>query len=229
MEYTPLNQWSEDDRPREKMLLKGRQALSDSELLAIIIGSGSRGESAVDLSKRILRDYNNNFNELGKISIRELTNKYKGIGEAKAINIMAALELGRRRSESAPSERKKISSSRDAYLMLAPYLEDLYAEEFYVILLTRSNTVIKVEHISKGGIHATVVDVRVVAKLALENNAVSVILAHNHPSGSLKPSQQDLNITQKLKEGCALLDISILDHLILGHQSYYSFADEGVL
>lgn len=229
MEYTPIKQWSEDDRPREKMLLKGRQALSDSELLAIIIGSGSRGESAVDLSKRILKDYHDNLNELGKISIKELTKKYKGIGEAKAINIVAALEIGRRRSETAPAQRKKISSSRDAYLILAPYLEDLHAEEFYIILLSRNNMVMKVEHISKGGIHATVVDVRIVAKAALENNAVSVILAHNHPSGSLKPSQQDMGITRKLKEGCALLDISILDHLIIGHQSYYSFSDEGIL
>lgn len=229
MDYTSIKHWSEDDRPREKMLLKGRKVLSDSELLAIIIGSGSRGESAVDLSKRILRDHGDNFNELGKISIKELINKYRGIGEAKAINIVAALELGRRRSESTPAERKKISSSKDAYLVLAPYLEDLYTEEFYVILLSRNNTVIRVENISKGGINATVVDVRVVLKVALEYNATSIILAHNHPSGSLKPSQPDIQITQKLKNGSAFLDLSITDHLIIGNQSYYSFADEGIL
>ncbi len=229
MDYTSIKHWSEDDRPREKMLLKGRKVLSDSELLAIIIGSGSRGESAVDLSKRILRDHGDNFNELGKISIKELINKYRGIGEAKAINIVAALELGRRRSESTPTERKKISSSKDAYLVLAPYLEDLYTEEFYVILLSRNNTVIRVENISKGGINATVVDVRVVLKVALEYNATSIILAHNHPSGSLKPSQPDIQITQKLKNGSAFLDLSITDHLIIGNQSYYSFADEGIL
>jgi len=229
MDYKSIKNWSEDDRPREKMLLKGRQALSDSELLAIIIGSGSRGESAVDLSKRILRDHNDNFSELGRISIKDLIKKYKGIGEAKAINIVAALELGRRRSENGPYERKKITCSRDAYIILQPYLEDLYVEEFYVILLNRSNQVIKVENISKGGIHATLVDVRIVIKAAIENNAVSIILAHNHPSGALKPSQEDIKITQKLKEGCRLIDIAIADHIIVGHQAYYSFADEGIM
>ena len=229
MDYTSIKHWSEDDRPREKMLLKGRQVLSDSELLAIIIGSGSRGESAVDLSKRILRDHSDNFNELGKISIKELIKKYKGIGEAKAINIVAALELGRRRSDSTPLERKKITSSKDAYLILAPYLEDLYTEQFYVLLLANNNTVIRVENISKGGINATIVDVRVVLKAALEYNATSIILAHNHPSGSLKPSQADILITQKLKNGSTFLDLSITDHLIIGNQSYYSFADEGIL
>lgn len=229
MDYTSIKHWSEDDRPREKMLLKGRQSLSDSELLAIIIGSGSRGESAVDLSKRILRDHNDNFGELGRISIKDLIKKYKGIGEAKAINIVAALELGRRRSENLRNERKKITSSKDAYQILQPFLEDLYAEEFYVILLDRSNHVIKVENISKGGIHSTLVDVRIVLKTALENNAVNMILAHNHPSGALKPSNEDIKLTQKLKEGSRLIDITIADHIIVGHQAYYSFADEGIL
>lgn len=227
MDYTPIKQWSEDDRPREKMLLKGRQSLSDSELLAIIIGSGSRGESAVDLSKRILRDYNDNFNDLGKISIKDLIKKYKGIGEAKAINIVAALEIGRRRKDTAPSDKVFIRSSEDAYNVLKPYLEDLYVEEFYVILLARSNKVIKIENISKGGMHATLVDTRVIMKAALENNAVSIILAHNHPSGAINPSQEDFNITKKIKEGSALLDISVIDHIIIGDKTYYSFMDNG--
>lgn len=224
-----IKSWAEDDRPREKLLVKGRNALSNAELLAIILGSGSVGESALDLARRILNDYHNNLNELGKISVKELVKKYKGVGEAKAINIIAALELGRRRKLSDPLERPKISSSRDAFENILPYLEDLDREEFYVILLNHANKILKVEQISKGGIAMVVVEPRALIKTALEQNATGIILFHNHPSGALKPSTQDINLTKKVSEACKLFDISVLDHLIIGHNNYYSFADEGLL
>ncbi len=224
-----IKSWSADDRPREKMLTKGRQSLSDSELLAIILGSGSPGESAVDLSKRILSDYHNNLNELGRISIRDLIKKYKGIGEAKAINILAALELGRRRQETDPVERDLIRSSKDAFHIMYPLIADLPHEEFWVLLCNRANKVIRKEFIGRGGINAVMVDVRIVLKAALDHMASGIILCHNHPSGTLKPSDVDIKLTQKMVEAARLFEIIIMDHLIIAENKYLSFADEGLL
>lgn len=222
-----IRSWAEDDRPREKLLLKGKAALSDAELIAILIGSGNTEETAVDLSKRILLSLNNQLSELGKLSVKDLT-KFKGIGEAKAISIIAALELGRRRKDSEPEKRVKITDSRSAFDVVYPHLGDLRHEEFWVIFLNRANAVIGKENISKGGVSGTTVDPKVVFKLAVQFPASAIILAHNHPSGQLKPSQADHQLTKKLKEAGNALDIPVLDHLIIGERDYFSFVDEGV-
>lgn len=226
--YFSIKHWNEDDRPREKLLLKGRMALSDAELIAILIGSGSRNESAVALSKRILNTANNNLNELGKFGINELT-QFKGIGEAKAISIIAAMELGRRRRLSEVIERKQISSSQSVYNYFQPIIGELPHEEFWILYLNNSNKIIKSDQLSKGGITGTLVDVRLVFKEALQVGAVSIILAHNHPSGTLKPSQSDIQLTKKLKAAGDSLDIKVLDHLIVTEKAYFSFADENLL
>ena len=223
-----IKEWSLEDRPREKLLSKGISSLSDAELIAIIIGSGTRDESAVELSKRILSSVKHNLNELGKLTVTDLQ-KYKGIGEAKAIGIVAALELGRRRKLSDVIERQKIASSQDAYEIFHPLLADLPHEEFWVILLNRSNKVIERVKISQGGISGTVTDVRLILRLALEKLASSVILCHNHPSGNQQPSDADISITQKVKDSGKLMDIGLLDHIIVTDGSYYSFADEGLI
>lgn len=223
-----IKQWAEDDRPREKFLLKGRSALSDAELIAIIIGSGSKNESAVELAKRILDSTSNNLVELGKYSLSDLQN-YKGIGEAKAISIAAALEIGRRRRAQEYKSKTKISSSNDVFELLHSELSDLNTEEFWIVLLNRANKVIKSYRISSGGISGTVADSRVIFKAAIDNLASAIILAHNHPSGNLKPSQADLNLTKKLSESGNILDIPVLDHIIIAENSYFSFADEGLL
>jgi len=223
----PITEWAEEDRPREKLLAKGKNALTDAELLAILIGSGNRQESAVDLCKRILKDYDNNLNEISKATINELM-KYKGIGEAKAITIAAALEFGRRRQLSDIKEKPQIRSSRDAYNAIAPLLMDLAHEEFWILLLNRSNHVIGRANISRGGTAGTVVDAKIIFKKALEIQASGLILSHNHPSGSLQPSQADISVTRKLKEGGTYLDISILDHLIVSEKGFCSLADEGL-
>lgn len=223
-----IKAWAEEDRPREKLLNKGRQALSNAELIAILIGSGSREESAVELSKRILQSTQNNLNELGKTPLAELM-KFKGIGEAKAITICAALELGRRRQSAIIPKRPQIKSSQDAYQVMAPLLADLPHEEFWVIFLNRANKVIQKDQISLGGVSGTVVDAKIIFKKALEQLASGIILFHNHPSGNLQPSQADINITKKLKKAGTTLDINVLDHLIISEQGFYSFADEGVL
>lgn len=223
-----LKSLAEDDRPREKLANIGRHNLSDAELLAIILGSGNRNETAVQLAQRILNFYNNNLNDLAKTMINDLK-KFKGVGEAKAINIAAAFELGRRRKNADPLLKPKINSSKDAFDILNTRLSDLTHEEFWILLLNRSNTVIKTECISKGGISGTVVDIRLILKPALEYLASGIILCHNHPSGQLKPSEQDISITKKIKESTKLFDLCLLDHLIIGNQSYYSFADEGIL
>lgn len=223
-----IKNWSEDDRPREKLLTKGRSALSDAELVAILIGSGSRSESAVSLSKRILASVEHNLMELGKLSVKDLM-KFKGIGEAKAVSIAAALELGRRRSGGDTLSRKRISSSDTAYQILQPIIGDLSHEEFWVIYLNNSNKVLDKKQLSKGGITGTVVDVRLALKTALELGAVAIVLGHNHPSGTLKPSQADKQITQKLKTAGESLDIKVLDHIIVTEKAYFSFADEGIL
>ncbi len=225
--YTPINQWAEDDRPREKFLLKGKSSLSDSELLAILIGSGSRKESAVQLCQRILFSVDNNLNQLGKLSIQKLT-EFKGIGEAKAITIAAALELGRRRRTEDAEELKKITSSKAVFEIMQPIIGELPHEEFWILYLNNSNKVIHKAQLSKGGITGTVVDSRIVFKTAFEQNATSIILTHNHPSGKLVASDADKEITQKLKMAGKQLDIYVLDHIIVTETGYYSFQDEGI-
>ncbi|MCF8368345.1 MAG: DNA repair protein RadC [Bacteroidales bacterium] len=226
--YFPIREWAEDDRPREKMLLKGSQSLSDAELIAILIGSGSRNESAVDLSKRILKSSNDNLLELSKLNVAELK-KFKGIGEAKAISIIAALELGKRRRGAEALDRKKITSSRDVFEYFASIIGDSTFEAFYILLLNRANKVLRHIQISEGGVTGTVADPKKIFKMALENNATSIILCHNHPSGSVNPSTQDITLTKKLKNAGDMLDIPVLDHLIIGEEKYYSFADENMM
>jgi len=227
-ESLSIKSWAEDDRPREKLVAKGRAVLSDAELIAIIIGSGSRDESAVELSKRILHSVDNNLNELGKVSIPDLM-KFKGIGEAKAISITASLELGRRRKAESSQGKPKIASSKDAFDVIYPALADLPHEEFWLILLNQNNKVIDTVCISRGGVAGTVADAKIILKAALEKLAPSIILSHNHPSGNLKPSKADIDLTKKLKEGAKLLDISVLDHLIIGDTNYFSFADQELM
>lgn len=223
-----IKNWADDDKPREKLTQKGRSALSDAELIAILIGSGNREESAVQLSKRILASVNNNLNDLGKLSVKQLI-KFKGIGEAKAITIAAALEMGRRRRGENVEEIKKITGSKTAYELLQPIMGELPHEEFWIVYLNNSNKVLHKEQLSKGGITGTLVDIRLVLKQALEHNAVGLILAHNHPSGTLKPSEADKQITKKLKLAAEALDIKVLDHLIITQKAYFSFADKEIL
>lgn len=223
-----IKNWSEDDRPREKLLNKGKSALSDAELVAILIGSGSRNESAVDLCKRILASTENNLSALGKLSIKQLM-EFKGIGEAKAISIIAALELGRRRRGEEALQQKKIESSQSVFELMQPIIGELPHEEFWIVYLNNSNKVIHKSQLSKGGITGTLVDVRLVMKTAIEVGAIGIILAHNHPSGTLKPSEADKQITKKLKMGAESLDIKVLDHLIVTEKAYFSFADENLL
>ena len=224
----PITNWSEDDKPREKLMNKGKASLSDAELIAILIGSGSRNESAVQLSKRILSSVDNNLNALGKLSLQQLMN-FKGIGEAKAISIQASMELGRRRRAEEVVELQKITSSKSIFELMQPVIGELSHEEFWIIYLNNSNKVLSKSQLSKGGITGTLVDVRLVFKAALEMGAVSIILSHNHPSGALQPSEADKQITKKLKLAGESLDIRILDHLIITENHYYSFADEGIL
>lgn len=223
-----IKNWSQDDQPREKLLHKGRDVLSDAELVAILIGSGNKEESAVELSKRILASVDNNLSALGKLSIKQLM-EFKGIGEAKAITIAAALELGRRRRGEEAIQQQKITSSKAVFEYMQPVLGELAHEEFWILYLNNSNKVIKRVQLSKGGITGTLVDVRLVLKMALELNATGLILAHNHPSGTLKPSQADKQLTQKLKTAAQSIDIKVLDHLIITEKAYFSFADENIL
>lgn len=227
-DYLKITEWAEEDRPREKLLLKGKQSLSDAELIAILIGSGTKSLSAVELSKQILQKVDNNLNELAKLSVKDLK-KFKGIGEAKAIAIVSALELGRRRKISDASKKIKIKSSKDVYELMKPHLLDLAQEEFWIVLLNRANIVIKKEQISLGGVSGTVADPRLIFKKAIEGLASAIILVHNHPSGNISPSEADLILTQKLKEGGRLLDTPVLDHIIFTDETFYSFADEEVL
>lgn len=224
-----IKSWAEDDRPREKLMSKGKANLSDAELIAILINSGSRSETAVGLSKRILQSVENNLQELGRKEVNDLTD-FKGIGTAKALSIIAAMELGRRRQLSSGIDKPQIQSSSDAWNIIAPVLMDLNHEEFWIILLNRANKVIGKEQISSGGIAGTVVDAKIIFRRALEKGpACSIILVHNHPSGNLKPSQADINITKKLRKAGENVDINVLDHLIIAGQAYYSFADDGAL
>ncbi len=225
--YTPINQWAEDDRPREKFLLKGKSTLSDSELLAILIGSGSRNESAVQLCQRILASSENNLNALGKMSVSQLM-QFKGIGEAKAISIAAALELGRRRRAEDAIELKKITSSKAVFDIMQPIIGELPHEEFWVLYLNNSNKVIYKAQLSKGGITGTVVDIRLIFKMAFEQNATALILSHNHPSGKLIASEADLKITKRIKEAGQTLEIQVLDHVIITESGYLSFQDDSI-
>lgn len=223
-----IKNWSQDDQPREKLRDKGKSVLSDAELVAILIGSGNKDESAVALSKRILASANNNLLELGKLSLGQLM-EFKGIGEAKAITIAAALELGRRRRSENALDRKKIRSSKSVFELMQPVIGDLSHEEFWIIYVNNSNKVIQKNQLSKGGITGTLVDVRLALKNAIEVGATGIILAHNHPSGTLKPSEADKQLTQKLKTGGESLDIKVLDHLIITEKAYFSFADQNLL
>ena len=223
-----IKNWSHDDQPREKLRDKGKSTLSDAELVAILIGSGNREESAVALSKRILASVDNNLNALGKLSLKQFMT-FKGIGEAKAITIAAALELGRRRRGNEALIKHKISSSASVFELMQPIIGELPHEEFWILYLNNSNKVIQKNQLSKGGITGTLVDVRLALKTALEVGAVGLILAHNHPSGTLKPSEADKHLTQKLKVAAQSLDIKVLDHLIITESSYFSFADESIL
>jgi len=223
-----IKHWSNEDKPREKLVLKGKEILSDAELIAILIGSGSRDESAVKLSKRILASVGNNLSALSKLSVQQLM-QFKGIGEAKAVSIVAALEFGRRRGGEEAKKITKITSSKNCFDLLQPILGELPHEEFWVLYLNNANTVLHKSQLSKGGITGTLVDVRLVLKVALEHGAVGLILAHNHPSGTLKPSVSDQTITDKLKIAAQALDIKVLDHIIVTQKDYFSFADEGLI
>lgn len=219
---------AEDDRPREKFLLKGKSALSDSELLAIILGSGNNEDSAVELARKILASVDYNWQKLSKLSIKDLM-KFKGIGEAKAISVAASLEIGRRKAAQEIPEKEKVTSINDLYKIFSQYLSDLQTEEFWAIFLDQKNHVIYKTQISKGGISGTLVDVRVIFRIAIEHFATSVVVAHNHPTGNLTPSQPDISITRRIKEAGDLLDIKLLDHLIIGENSFFSFSEQGLL
>ncbi len=227
-EYIPIHEWAEDDRPREKLLLKGKHSLSDAELIAILMGSGSKNESAVDLAKRILNSSKDNLIELSKLGVKDLV-KFKGVGEAKAISIIAALELGKRRRMEEALEKKKIGSSIDVFEYFSGILSDSTYEAFYILLLNRANKIIREIQISEGGFSGTVADPKKIFKIALEQNAAAIILCHNHPSGNIKPSDADIKLTHKLKSAGEMLDLPVIDHIILGEENYYSFADEGKL
>lgn len=223
-----IKSWAQEDRPRDKMLIKGRASLSDAELIAITIGSGSRDESAVSLSKRLLGSINHSLHELGKLSLKDMM-KFKGIGEAKAISIAAALEIGRRRSITEPQKRSIITSSAEAYNQIKSTISDMAHEEMWVMLLNKGNKLIRKVRMSSGGSTATIVDVKMILKTVIESQAQGIILVHNHPSGSLKPSRADIEITNKIKEAAKYFDLAVLDHIIIAETGYYSFVDDGRL
>ena len=223
-----IKSWAEDDRPREKMILKGRHSLSDAELLAIILGSGSRSQSAVELAKEMLLSVENCLDNFGKKSLMELM-KFKGVGEAKAISVLAAIELGRRRKEVDKVKKVKVRSAQVVFDYMIPYFKDLKHEEFYIVLLNRANEIIHKEQISKGGISGTIVDGKIIFKIAIDNSASAIILCHNHPSGQLFPSLQDEKITNELISFGKMIDLPVLDHLIFTDNGYFSFADKGLM
>lgn len=223
--FLTIKQWKEDDRPREKMLGKGKASLSDAELIAIIIGTGNREESAVALSKRILSQFDHNLNALATMSIDDLMT-FKGIGKSKAVSILTAMELGKRRSMELAREKKKVNSSATAFEIMQPFIGDLLHEEFWILFLNNANNLLDKSQLSKGGIHATLVDVRLIFKKAISTGATSIILCHNHPSGNLIPSHSDIQLTKKIIKGGELLDIKVLDHIIVSQHAYFSFADE---
>jgi DNA repair protein RadC len=223
-----IKHWAVEDRPRERFLAKGIQSLSDTELVALLIGTGTKEITAVELARQIMSNADNNLNRLGKFNVDDLL-KFKGVGEAKAISIIAALELGRRRKISDTPDMHKILSSNDVFEEFFPVISDLAHEEFWIMLLNRSNRIIDKSRISQGGTAGTVIDIKIIIKKAVEKLASSIILCHNHPSGNLTPSKADINITLKLKEAAELMDIKMLDHIIVADNTYFSFTDEGVL
>ncbi|HLO44016.1 MAG TPA: DNA repair protein RadC [Leadbetterella sp.] len=223
-----IKAWAEDDRPREKLITKGKASLSDAELIAILIGMGTREMSAVELSKLILQSTGNNLNELAKMGVAELM-KFKGIGEAKAISIVAAMELARRRKDSDPLKKDKIKYSKEAYNILKPFMMDLDHEQFWIICLNRSQEVVKIIQISTGGVTGTIADPKIIFKHALEHLSSCIILSHNHPSGNTNPSQADITLTKQLSEGARLLDMTLSDHIIFTNNGYFSFADQNML
>ena len=223
-----IKTWAVEDRPREKLLMKGKAALSDAELIAILLGTGTAAASAVDVAKMVLQTVNNDLNELARLTVKDLT-KIKGVGAAKAVTIVSALELGRRRRETNTEERPKITGSKDIYELLKADLLDIPHEAFWIVLLNRANRVIKKYQISQGGVAGTVADPKIIFKIALEELASGVILAHNHPSGNLTASKADIDLTRKLRESGKLLEIEVLDHLIIAGKNYMSFADEGLM
>lgn len=228
MEKLTIKEWAEEDRPREKLLLKGKENLSDAELIAILLGTGTLDASAVEVGKKILAQAENDLHKLAKLTIKDLK-KVKGIGEAKAITIVAALELGRRRKEQDFAKKITINSSEVAYETMKPYLLDLPHEEFWIILLNRANVIIKTQRVSQGGVAGTVADAKVIFKYALDFLASGIILVHNHPSENLTPSEADIQLTKKIVAGGNLLEIKVLDHIIFANHSYYSFADAGLM
>lgn len=228
LHYQSIKHWAEDDRPREKLLLKGKTALSDAELLAILLGSGSRSKSALELAQDLLRNSDNDLAKFSKVSVHELKNT-KGIGDAKAVTIIAALELGRRRKETLKTKKNKITSSQTVYDYMRPYFMDLLHEEFHILLLNRANEVIASQRISSGGLSGTVADGKVIFKTALDFGSHGIILLHNHPSGQLTPSDQDNRLTKKLVDFGRCIDLLVLDHLIFTDNGYFSYADNGLL
>lgn len=227
-EFVSIKNWQEDDKPREKMMARGAAALTDAELLAILISSGTRERSALDLARDILAMAHHNLRELGRLSLKELQ-KTKGIGEARAITIAAAMELGRRRQTTESLERTAIRSSRDAAEIVMPLLQDLTHESFCAVYLNHANKVLKTEMVSNGGLTGTVADIRIILKNALLATASNLIVAHNHPSGNKTPSEADRQITRKLRESAALMDMKLIDHIIVAGHDYYSFGDEGLV
>lgn len=223
-----ITEWAPSDRPREKLIDKGAAALSDAELLAILIASGTKDKSAVDLGRELLSLAGNNLNTLGRLDLSALKSLH-GIGEAKAVTIAAALELGRRRKLAESPENGQIKSSADAFNIFHPLLSDLSHEEFWILFLNRSNKPINRMKVSQGGISGTVTDVRIIMKKAVENLASGLIVCHNHPSGNNNPSESDIQITQKIREAGSMLDVQLLDHIIIAGTAYYSFADNGLL
>jgi len=228
--YKKLNikEWAVEDRPREKLMLKGVRSLSDAELLAILINSGTSEETAVELSRRILSSVSNDLNELGKLQSGDLE-KFKGMGDAKSLKIIAAMEIGRRRKENGNPAKTIITQSSSAAAVFRPIMEDIEHEEFWILLLSRSNAVIDKFLVSQGGLTATVIDLRIILKKALEKLSTAMILCHNHPSGNMKPSPEDMKVTRKIKDAAKMMDIAVLDHIIIAHNRYFSFADEGLL
>jgi len=226
--YQSIPHWAEDDKPREKLILKGKNALSDAELIAILIGTGSGSKTAVDLGRELLQLTNGDLYRFGQLRLSQLC-EIKGIGESKAVSILAALELGRRRKEMDHHKKSKITSSKGAYFELKPHMEDLQHEEFYALFLNQANFPIQVKQLSIGGIAGTYVDPKVIFKAALDCTAAGIILAHNHPSGNVKPSNQDVSLTKKLIQAGNQLDIPILDHLIVSDNGYFSFSDNGLM
>ena len=227
-QHVAIHHWAQDDRPREKLINHGKKTLSDAELIAIILGSGSRNESAVQLSQRILASLSNNLFNLSRLSLADLS-KFKGVGHAKAAGLLAALELGSRVKNAIPIEKAKIRTSNDAYLQLVSQFVDQHVEEFHILLLNQASEVISKHLVSRGGITSTVVDVRVLARLAIEGKATAAIISHNHPSGQLHPSEADIEITCKVKKGLELLDIKLLDHIILANNTFFSFSDNHMM